>query len=125
MITFTYGALSYTFRAPEFSDVEETTYVQARGRTQDGELVVGDKGITTTRRILSWKVLSPTVKTQLQTFFNSSNVNGSMQTFTYTDHGGTPHTVRLVDGSLEWTNYYIDLFSVSMILEDVTAAAGS
>ena len=125
MITFTYGSLSYTFRAPEFSDVEETEYIQARGRTQDGELVVGDKGIVKTRRTLSWKVLSPTVKAQLQTFFSSTYVNGSMNEFTYTDHEGVAHTVKLVDGSLLWTNYYIDLFSVSMVLEEVTPTTGS
>ena len=125
MVTFAYGSTSLTIRPPEFSDIDEYEYVQARGRTHDGRLLVGDKAITLRRLNLQWRALSDTVQAQLVSFFSSSNVNGSYNTFYYTNYDSRQYVVRLVNGSLNWMNYYTNLWQVDMVLEIISEVTGS
>jgi hypothetical protein len=123
-ISFTYGATTLALRSSDFIDTRSVTRVQARSRTHDGLLNVGDRELTIIRFTLLFSALSDSDRDAIEDFFGPSKVNGSLNSFTYVDHNGVEYTVRLISDSLVYTNVFTDLWDVDMILEQV-AEAGS
>jgi hypothetical protein len=116
-ITFAYGTLSVTIRPSQYGDSVETEHIQARGRTQDGVLLVADRGVKIERHNLEFRGLSDADKADLQEFFGASGVNGSEQEFAYTDHDSNTWTARLLSDTLSWSEEYEGVWTLSMTLE--------
>ena len=116
-ISFVYGANTVTIRPSEYGDSIETEHVQARGRTQDGLLLVADRGVKIERHHLEFRALSSADREAIEDFFAATNVNGSEQPFTYIDHNGNSWTARLLTDTLQWSEEYHDYWTLSMTLE--------
>ncbi|MHC4251045.1 MAG: hypothetical protein ACYS9X_18140 [Planctomycetota bacterium] len=110
------GGTPYTIRNPELSNEVGRRRSQARGRTHDGALVVGDKGVTLRHMRLSFRFLTATEKTNLETFFDD-DAQGSLTQFTYTDHDEAEHTARFLNEGLVFTEALDARFHLDVELE--------
>jgi len=124
-ISFTYSTTTLTLRGAEFNDTRSVQRVQARSRTHDGELLVGDRELTILRFILTFNALTDSERASLEDFFGADMVNGSLNPFTYTDENGTSYNVKLISDALDYVNAFTNFWSVDMILEVVDEDTGS
>lgn len=90
---------------------------QAHDRTAAGVLHVEDFGDEV--RVFRVNVReNGTVKTELETFFNTE-ADGAVNTFTYTDENGSSHTVRWIDLEFNPQQIGYDFFDIWMTFEKV------
>ena len=124
-ITISYGATSINLRGADYNDTRSVQRVQARSRTHDGTLLVGDRELTILRFILTWNALTDAERALLEDFFGPTKVNGSLNSFTYIDENSVSYTVRLISDPLEYVNGFDDFWGVDMIFEVIDEDAGS
>ena len=98
---FTSGETVVTLRSPEVNNQQPFRKRQAVGRTAGGTFFSYDKGIDITRMALSFTELTETMKDDLESFFDTT-VEGTTNTFTYTDHDGDDWTARFLNTELTW-----------------------
>ena len=118
-ISFTYESNTLNMRGANFNDTRSVQRVQARSRTHDGILLVGDRELTLLRFILTFSMLNDTERESLEDFFGPDQVNGSLNTFTYIDENGASYAVNLLTDPLDYVNTFTNLWTVDMILEQV------
>ena len=116
-ITLVYGATTLSIQPANFNDRREVLPVQARSRTHDGQLVVGDKDLTIRRFQLQWNDLTYAERGEFETFFGPSNVHGSLNRFQYTDHFGVTYWVRLITDVQSYLNVFTNLWTVGFEFE--------
>ena len=123
-ITFAYGATTLTMRPADFSDTRNPTRVQARSRTHDGTLIVGDRELTILRFYLKWNALTDDERDALELFFGPTLVNGALNTFTYIDHFGVSNSVRMIT-DIVYQNVFTNFWTTDLVFEVVSVEAGS
>ena len=101
--TFTAGGGSVTLsRDPQLENGETWGRIQSKNRTQDGLLMVVDKGTQVRQFSLTYIYLTDTDKDNLETFVNTYAIGGAVIA-TYTDTHGVRWYVRFLDDRLNWT----------------------
>jgi hypothetical protein len=123
-VVFTKNANAVTLESvPESGYEQSIDKTQAYGRTADGTVYVYTKGVNTHWWMLSFRGLSSTEKTNLETLFYNSptdspaGVNGMENTFTYTDETGTNWTARFLTSTLSFDKVVAEAYNVSFELE--------
>ena len=115
-VTFEKGQDSVTLPAPEPGTPMRAVRHQGVGLTAGGARYAYDKGVTRYEADLEFRSLTAAQKASFVGFFESS-AEGSLETFTYTDSGGTEYTSRILDGSLELVKVSANVWDASLRLE--------
>jgi len=101
--TFTAGAGTVTLsRDAQLGNGETWGRIQSKNRTQDGLLMVVDKGAQVRQFTLSYTELTDDDKANLEAFVNTYAIGGAVLA-TYTDHNGDRWYVRFLDDRFNWT----------------------
>ena len=115
-VTFVKGATTVTLHDP----AQRVTLVhhkrQTISRTQGGNVRVHDLGVDTYGISLTFEAMTTTEKSNLQSFFNT-DVDGAMNTFTYTDENSTAYTARFLDTDLQFTKVMYNMYDLMVRLE--------
>jgi len=121
-ITFARGETTVTLPAPPGGYPVREVKRQAIGLTAGGTRYVYDKGIDTYEAEITLESLSDSEKASLDGFFHTT-VDGSKQTFSYTDSAGDEYLARFLSPTLNYTKISKNCFDVVFHLE-LSAMAG-
>jgi|GEM_PF-3768525 len=108
------GSVTFS-RNPEQGAVYACEFFQPVDRSGGGSLYIYNKGIFPEDTIvLSWPSISSADKAALDSFIRTVAV-GAVNVFTYYDHNGASHAVRLMTPKPEFTERY-GRFAVRLLL---------
>ena len=115
-ITFVSGATTVTLPGPPGGYPEREVKFQAMGLTLGGKRYVYDKGVAKYEAEITLESLTAAQKTALDSFYHTT-VNGSRETFTYTDTTGTAYAARFLNQTLDYTKVSKECFDITLQLE--------
>jgi len=115
-VTFAKGATTVTLPNPAQRIAMSHIKRQTISRTQGGNVRVHDLGVDTYELRLSFEMLTASEKADLQSFFDS-DVDGAMETWTYTDENGNTYTARFLDAELAITKTMNDMYEAQVRIE--------
>jgi hypothetical protein len=93
-----------TLPSPETGNTERSIRAHALARTRGGERRVYDKGIARIEASFSFKFLTATQKTDLESFLSDTYADGLNNEFQLDDHHGTLWHAWFTEADIEFTN---------------------
>ena len=117
-VTFAKDAVSITIRNPEVGNIDAIRRRVPVGETEGGDIFAYKQGTASQDLELSWTELTNTEKADLQGFIEDT-VDGSYETFTYTDHDGTDWTARILDDETRFEEFFDNRWAVRLRLRAV------
>ena len=102
----------------EYPTSNSSELVQAQDRTAGGTLRVETLGVTIRRQTIVFTQM-PLIDYEALVDWYLNICKGAEEVFDYTNEYGDTFPVRLVSGSIVFTEEYLDIYSGSIVLEFV------
>jgi len=115
-VIFKKDATTVTVPAPARAVRNAARLAQARGRTAGDEVFAYDLGGTVHEAELEFRSLTSAERDALAAFFKDT-ARGMLETWTYTDPGGTERTARFAEPALVFVQFARNVWDCSVRLE--------